>query len=96
MAALNGDSTARNYRCLLTTSQGGRIAYERVELAPRLMDDAWLDSFSPGTVGAAYREFVRRERLTAEGQACVRAGLRSQCRCSRSAPRPSRFSLRQE
>ena len=69
MAALNGDSTAKGYRRLLTTANGGRLAYERVELAPRLMDDAWLDSFAPGTVGAAYRQFVRSENISAEGLA---------------------------
>ncbi|HLZ67476.1 MAG TPA: Coq4 family protein [Aliidongia sp.] len=69
MAALNGDATLKNYRRLLTTRTGGRIAYERVELAERLMDDAWLDSFEPGTVGAAYREFVRSENLSAQGLA---------------------------
>src|ERR1019366_1830885 len=47
MGALNGDSTARSYRRLLETPNGGRLAYEHVELAPRLMDDAWLDSFAP-------------------------------------------------
>jgi len=71
MRALNGDSTARNYDRLLQTPQGGRIAYERAELAPRLMDDAWLDSFAPGTVGAAYRHFIRSENLSAEGLAEV-------------------------
>jgi len=71
MRALNGTSTADGYRRLLTTVQGGRIAYERKELAPKLMDDAWLDSFAPGTVGAAYREFVRSENLSAEGLAEV-------------------------
>jgi ubiquinone biosynthesis protein COQ4 len=69
MAALNGNATAKNYRRLLTTRTGGRIAYERVELAERLMDGAWLDSFTAGTVGAAYREFVRSENLSAEGLA---------------------------
>jgi ubiquinone biosynthesis protein COQ4 len=69
MAALNGDSTVRNYRRLLTTPNGGRLAYERVELAERLMDDAWLDGFAPGTVGAAYRQFVRSENLSADGLA---------------------------
>jgi ubiquinone biosynthesis protein COQ4 len=67
MAALNGNATLRNYRRLLTTPNGGRIAYERVELARRLMDDAWLDGFAAGTVGAAYRDFVRSENLSAEG-----------------------------
>lgn len=67
MAALNGGSTARSYQRLLRTPRGGRMAYERAELAPRLMDNAWLDSFAPGTVGAAYREFVRSENLSAQG-----------------------------
>jgi len=69
MRALNGDSTARGYRRLLTTQRGGRLAYERVELAHRLMDDTWLDGLAPGTVGAAYRDFVRSENLSAEGLA---------------------------
>jgi ubiquinone biosynthesis protein COQ4 len=69
MSALNGDSVVRNYRRLLETPLGGRLAYEHVELAPRLMDDAWLDSFAPGTVGATYREFVRSENISAEGLA---------------------------
>ncbi|MDE2355315.1 MAG: ubiquinone biosynthesis protein [Alphaproteobacteria bacterium] len=71
MRALSGDSTPRGYRRLLATNEGGRLAYERLELAPRLMDDAWLDSFAAGTVGAAYRDFVRRENLSAEGLAEV-------------------------
>ena len=71
MAALNGDTTLKNYRRLLTTRDGGRLAYERVELAQRLMDDAWLDGFEPGTVGAAYRDFVRAEKLSAEGLAQI-------------------------
>jgi len=69
MAALNGGSTQQGYRRLLTTVNGGRIAYERVELAPLLMDDAWLDGFAPGTVGASYRDFVHSEQLSAEGLA---------------------------
>ena len=71
MAALNGDSTMRNYLRLLHTPGGGRLAFEHVELAPRLMDDAWLDSFAEGTVGAAYRHFVRSENISAEGLAEV-------------------------
>ena len=69
MRALNGDSNARNYARLLGTAAGGRIAYERAELAPKLMDDAWLDGFAAGTVGAAYRDFIRSENLSAEGLA---------------------------
>jgi len=55
MRALNGDTTVKNYRRLLETQTGGRLAYERVELAPLLMDPAWLDGFADGTVGSAYR-----------------------------------------
>jgi len=71
MRALNGDSTAKSYARLLRTAGGGLIAYEHVELAPLLMDDALLDSFAPATVGAAYRDFVRSEHLSAEGLAEV-------------------------
>jgi len=67
MRALNGSSTAKAYHRLLATPQGGRIAYERVEFAGRLMDDAWLDSLPEGSVGAAYRAFIRAEHLSAEG-----------------------------
>jgi ubiquinone biosynthesis protein COQ4 len=35
------------------------------------MDDAWLDSMPAGSVGAAYREFIRSEQLSAEGLAEV-------------------------
>src|SRR6202008_4314123 len=71
MRALNGASTAKGYDRLLTTREGGRLAYERLELAQRLMDDAWLDRFAEGTVGAAYRTFVRSEQLSAEGLADI-------------------------
>jgi len=71
MRALNGDANVKNYHQLLDTAQGGRLAYERVELAPRLMDDVWLDSFAAGTVGAAYRDFVRSENISAEGLAQI-------------------------
>jgi ubiquinone biosynthesis protein COQ4 len=71
MGALNGDSTARNFQRLLGTPNGGRLAYEHVELEPLLMDNAWLDSFAEGTVGAAYRNFVRSENLSAEGLADI-------------------------
>jgi ubiquinone biosynthesis protein COQ4 len=71
MRALNGRANVRNYQRLLTTHEGGRIAYERVELADFLMDDAWLDALPAGSVGASYRDFVRAERLSAEGLAEV-------------------------
>ncbi len=67
MRALNAGTEARNYKRLLRTISGGRIAYERVEMAPKLMDNSWLDNFAPGTVGAAYRSFVRSENISAKG-----------------------------
>ncbi len=69
MRALNGTATRDCYLKLMTTVQGGRIAYARDELAAKLMDDAWLDAFAPGTVGAAYRDFIRTEQLSAQGLA---------------------------
>lgn len=71
MRALNGDATAKAYHRLLLSPQGGRIAYQREELAQRLMDDVWLDSFPEGSVGAVYRDFVRAEQLSAEGLAMI-------------------------
>ena len=78
MRALNGNSTAKGYQRLLTTADGGRIAYQRQEFAARLMDDAWLDSLPAGSVGAAYRSFIREEHLSAEGLAEVsRQGIQN-------------------
>jgi ubiquinone biosynthesis protein COQ4 len=69
MMAMNGRSTSKGYSRLMSTASGGRIAYERVEIAPILSDDAFIDSFAPNTVGGAYRRFVRSEGLSAEGLA---------------------------
>jgi ubiquinone biosynthesis protein COQ4 len=69
MMAMNGRSTAKGYRRLISTVSGGRLAYERLEMAELLSDDAVIDGFAPGTVGAAYRHFVRSEGLSAEGLA---------------------------
>ena len=67
MQALNGRSTAKAYRRLISTVSGGRLAYERTEMAKVLSDDALIDSFAPDAVGGAYRRFVRDEGLSAEG-----------------------------
>ena len=69
MRALNGDTSHRNYRRLIASAEGGRLAYERVELAPRLCDRAWIDSFPQGSVGAAYRDFLDRTGYSAIGLA---------------------------
>lgn len=71
MRALNGDTSHRNYRRLIATMEGGRLAYERVELAPRFCDRAWIRSFPQGSVGAAYRAFLDRTGYSADGLAEV-------------------------
>lgn len=65
--ALNGDTWQRNYRRLIASLEGGRLAYRRVELARRLSDRSWIDSFPEGSVGAAYRAFLDRTGYSAEG-----------------------------
>ncbi|MDP1630555.1 MAG: Coq4 family protein [Caulobacter sp.] len=69
MRALSGDTVVRGYKRLLSTPQGGRIAYEGEEFCRRLSDKAWLETFGPGTVGEAYRNFIAPRGLTAEGLA---------------------------
>jgi ubiquinone biosynthesis protein COQ4 len=67
MAALNSGTSVKNYRRLIATPEGGRIAYAREELVSRLTDRAWLAQFAPGTVGAAYRAFLERTGFSADG-----------------------------
>jgi ubiquinone biosynthesis protein COQ4 len=67
MFALNGRAYAQDYARLLETSEGGLIAYERVEFADRLLDPAWVARFPPGSVGAAYLHFQSTEHLSVKG-----------------------------
>ena len=67
--ALGSGGPPAGYARLLTTPQGGRMAYERVELCQRFGDEAWLAGFAPGTVGAAYRDFIKRNNSSAAGLA---------------------------
>jgi ubiquinone biosynthesis protein COQ4 len=71
MRALNADTSAKNYRRLLTTPEGGRLAYQRLELVQRLTDRSWLNQFAPGTVGAAYRGFLDKTGYSADGLAAI-------------------------
>lgn len=69
MESLTGRSIPWGVRRLLRTPGGARLAYQRVELNEKLNDPAWLAQFGPGTVGAAYRDFMAEENLSAEGLA---------------------------
>ena len=71
MRALNADTPARQYRKLLKTPGGGRIAYKRVELSQLFSQPDFLTRFEPGTVWAAYRDFPGRTGYTAMGLAEV-------------------------
>src|ERR1700761_1175979 len=71
MQALNGGTSARNYHRLLQIPEGGRIAYKREELVNKLTDRLWLDQFAPGTVGAAYRAFLKKTGFSAGGLEAV-------------------------
>ncbi|MFD1610799.1 Coq4 family protein [Sphingomonas tabacisoli] len=71
MRALNADTAARNYHKLLGRPGGGRIAYRRTELTKLFSDPAYIASFKPGTVGAAYRDFLNRTGYSAAGLAEV-------------------------
>ena len=71
MRALNAGNGALNYHRLLDTPGGGRIAFRRTELAQLFSDPDYVASFRPGTVGAAYRDFLSRTGYTAMGLAEV-------------------------
>jgi ubiquinone biosynthesis protein COQ4 len=71
MRALNADTSHKNYRKLLSSAEGGRIAYHRVDLAQRFSDRAWLDSLPEGSVGAHYRAFLDRTGFSAKGLADI-------------------------
>ena len=67
MRALNVGSGERGYARMIATPEGGRMACEQVELARRFTDKAWVASFAPGTVGAAYRNFLETTGYSADG-----------------------------
>lgn len=71
MRALNVGNAPRNYGRLIASADGGRMAYERVELAQRLVDKSYVAQFAPGTVGAAYRSFLESTGYSADGLAEV-------------------------
>lgn len=71
MRALNGGASRVGYRRLLSSVEGGRLAYRRAELAPLLADRAALAACPPGSLGAAYRDFTDRGGISPEGLVAV-------------------------
>ena len=67
MRALNVGNAPLNYARLIATAQGGRLACEQIDLAARLCDPAYVAQFAPGTVGAAYRDFLESTGYSADG-----------------------------
>ena len=62
--SLEGRSIWRSFDRMMASPEGRVQAFARIDLAPRLSDQAWLAQFQPGTLGAAYREFIG-ERFSA-------------------------------
>jgi ubiquinone biosynthesis protein COQ4 len=71
MAALNGDATWDGYHRLLTTVEGGQLAYRREEIATLLSDRAWLASLPPDSLGRAYLAHVEANNISAAGLIAV-------------------------
>ncbi|TCP36921.1 Coq4 family protein [Sphingomonas sp. BK235] len=71
MRALNVGNAPANYARLIATAEGGRMAYERVELAELLGDGDAIAGFAPGSVGAAYRDFLAATGYSADGLVAV-------------------------
>ena len=71
MRALNVGNSPMNYARLITTAEGGRLAYERTELATLFAQPGFARQFAPGTVGAAYCHFLDSTGYSADGLAEV-------------------------
>ncbi|HSI16124.1 MAG TPA: Coq4 family protein [Sphingomonas sp.] len=71
MRSLNVGATPKSYAQFIATEEGGRMAYERVELAQVLSQPGFARQFAPGTVGAAYNHFLESTGYSADGLAEV-------------------------
>lgn len=71
MRALNVGNAPMNYARFIATEEGGRMAYERLELAEVFSRPGFAKDFAPGTVGAAYRAFLESTGYSADGLAEV-------------------------
>ncbi len=67
MRALNVGNAPMNYARFISTLEGGHMAYERVKLAQVFSGRAYVEQFAPGTVGAAYRDFLDATGYSADG-----------------------------
>ncbi|WP_164156746.1 Coq4 family protein [Sandarakinorhabdus rubra] len=67
MQALNGDATWRAYSRLLTTVEGGQLAFRREEIAALLANRDWLRSLPEDSLGRAYLAHVEANNISAEG-----------------------------
>ena len=76
MRALSGKSIPNGYARLLSTTNGGAIAFRQQELAQILSDRAFLESLPAGSVGRAYLNFTTTENISAQGliEESMRAG----------------------
>jgi len=71
MRALNVGNAPMNYARFIATEEGGRMAYERLELAQLFSQPGFARQFAPGTVGAAYGHFLDSTGYSADGLAEV-------------------------
>ncbi|MES2045695.1 MAG: Coq4 family protein [Pseudomonadota bacterium] len=71
MRALNVGATPKSYAQFIATEDGGRMAYERLELAQILSQPGFARQFAAGTVGAAYNHFLESTGYSADGLAEV-------------------------
>ena len=71
MRALNVGNSPMNYARLIATAEGGRLAYQRTELAQIFAQPGYARQFAPGTVGAAYGHFLDSTGYSADGLAEV-------------------------
>jgi ubiquinone biosynthesis protein COQ4 len=71
MRALNVGNAPMNYARFIATEEGGRMAYERLELAQVFSQPGFAAQFAPGTIGAAYGQFLETTGYSADGLAEV-------------------------
>jgi len=71
MRALNGKATKEGYHRLIRDHAGARMAYDRVELSQHFSDPDVIAGFAPGTVGAAYRDWLHQTGYSAAGLADI-------------------------